>query len=177
MAPSSDQEAVPPQEADIALWLTTYGPGLRTYFAKRAGPNDAEDLVQEVFLRLQTKATGEPIDNVKGYLFRIAQNVLASRARYGMAKGRPLQTPFDSAVELIEDISPERILLGKLDYARAIVAIKTLPPRAQTAFLLHRFEEMTYPMIAKRMGIKLDAVKALMSRALAHISAELEGEV
>ena len=171
--PPPDPDRTAPQ-AEIADWVAVYGPGLRAFFIKRAGIEEAEDLMQEVFLRLQTRGRAERIDNVEGYLFKVAQNVLTSRGRYKGARGRALQVPLHPGNEPIDEASPERILMGKLDYARVIVAIGKLPPRCQIAFMFHRFEEMTYPMIAQRMGISLDAVRALMSRALSRLAAELE---
>ena len=61
------------------------------------------------------------------------------------------------------------------EFERMIVAIRRLPPRAQTAFLLHRFRQMTYPAIARHMGISRSAVKQLVLRAATQVIEELEG--
>ena len=58
--------------------------------------------------------------------------------------------------------------------ARAIQAILNLPPRARAAFQFHRFENMTYGAIAKRMGISKESVKELMHRAIVRIAEQLE---
>ena len=60
-------------------WMAEYGPALRRYFQKKVGPAEAEDLVQDVFVSLQVRGSTETIDNVEGYLFRIAANALMRR--------------------------------------------------------------------------------------------------
>lgn len=166
--------ASPPYTTDLTAWLTEYGPALRAFFARKVGPDEAQDLVQEVFLCLHTRSVAERIDNVERYLFKVAHNVLASRHRHRVVQGASHQVEFDPADEPADELSPERILLGCREYERVIVAVRRLPPRAQTAFLLHRFRQMTYPAIAQHMGISRSAVKQLVLRAATQIIEELE---
>ena len=82
--PESAQER--PTGVDPALlrgWMERYGPGLRRYFARRVSPAEAEELVQDVFLAMHARSAADPIDNVQGYLFRIAANLLTKRHEAG----------------------------------------------------------------------------------------------
>jgi RNA polymerase sigma factor (sigma-70 family) len=166
-------------EADARLrgWIEQYGPALRRHFHKRGAGADAEDLTQEVFLRLQTGAERASIDNVEGYIFRIANNVLISRYRHDLVEGRPYREAMPDDLEGPEQLSPERILLGRERWIRFVAGLQALPPRAREAFLLHRFEEMTYAAIARRMGISVSAVEKLISRALQQLAIELDGRL
>jgi RNA polymerase sigma factor (sigma-70 family) len=155
--------------------MATFGPGLRRYFAKRAGGAEAEDLVQEVFVRLQARAAGGTVDNVERYLFTIANNVLVSRHRYEAARVLSRQGPLTEALQPVEDLTPERVLIGKQEYQRMIAALRKLPPRAREAFIFHRFEEMSHPAIARRMGISVVAVRKLIARAMERIAEIMEG--
>jgi RNA polymerase sigma factor (sigma-70 family) len=157
-------------DADLVAWMAQYGPGLRRFFSRRAGTDDAEDLVQEVFLRLQARADADPVENVEGYLFKIARNVLISRYR----RQRAPQDAWNEDDGGPDDLSPERILIGKQEYERLLAAIFDLPPRARAAFLFHRFDNMTYQAIADRMGIAKRSVKELMQRAIDRLSEEME---
>lgn len=160
---------------DLAAWMSTYGPGLRRFFKRRANPSDVDDLVQDVFMRLHSARVREPIENVEGYLFTVARHVLVSRHRSETARGwRQGVGLEDAAANLSDELSPERITAARQDYARAIQAILNLPPRARAAFQFHRFENMTYGAIAKRMGISKESVKELMHRALVRIAEQLE---
>lgn len=161
---------------DSALggWMSQYGPGLRRYFARRAGVEEAEDLVQEVFLRLQARAGDDPVDNIEGYLFRVARNVLISRYRSKGFNSLAEREAWTDEIGGPDELSPERIVIGRQEYDRLVAAIFALPPRARAAFLFHRFENMTYQAIAERMGIAKRSVKELMQRAVDRLSEEME---
>lgn len=163
-----------PSKEELAAWQAEYGPALRAFFARKAGAQEAQDLVQEVFLCLHTRSVAEQVENVERYLFRIAHNVLASRYRYQAVRGTAYQVELDPGNEPADELSPERITLGRLELERMTAAVQNLPPRAQTAFLLHRVRQMTYPEIARHMGISRSAVKQLVLRALTQIIEELE---
>jgi RNA polymerase sigma factor (sigma-70 family) len=160
------------RSGELAAWLTNHGPALRAYFAKRAPASDVDDLVQDVFLRLQMRASETPIENVQGYLFRVAAHVLIDRRRSDTARGWSRSISMDEAHEPVEELSPERTLMGKQDFSRLILAISRLPPRMRAAFMFHRFEQMTYPAIARRMGNSPDAVKQLIRKAFERLAAE-----
>ncbi len=150
--------------------MERYGSALRRYFTKRTNASEADDLVQDVFLRLQTRAKADAIEDVERYLFRVANNVLVDRHHAEMA----LQRRFDEAWEIIfdpaDDISPERALIAKQTLNQLRLAIHDLPPRTREAFTLHRFEEMSYPAIAKAMRISVGVVERHLARAMAHIN-------
>jgi RNA polymerase sigma factor (sigma-70 family) len=164
----------PPPAEDVGAWMAEYGPALRRFFSKRVGAHDAEDLVQEVFLRLQARAAGEAVENVERYLFRIANNALVDRFRHEASHGLTLVDPLDAAFEVADEVSPERTLMAKQTLSQLSVALRELPPRTRDAFIFHRFEEMTYPVIASRMGISVNGVEKLIKRALAQLSVKVE---
>jgi len=164
----------PPHVSDLAGWIARYGPGLRRFFARRVDPADVDDLVQDVFVRMQTAQSSQPIENAERYLFRVAQNVLISRHRADGTRERHLHTSLDGAIDLGDDLSPERIAIGREEYARIVQAIAELPPRVRAAFLMHRFENLTYQAIAIRMGITKNSVKELIHRGLVRLSDIME---
>jgi RNA polymerase sigma-70 factor (ECF subfamily) len=159
------------RDDELRAWMADYGPALRRYFLKKVGPAEAEDLVQDVFVSLQVRGSAETIDNVEGYLFRVAANALMRRHKrrgWDWAGHEPLgDWPSD-------EVSPERVLLGKEAMSRVVAALADLPPRSSEAFFLHRFEEMTYAAIAARMNISTKAVDHAIQRALKHLSRALE---
>ncbi|MGE5502300.1 MAG: RNA polymerase sigma factor [Ignavibacteriales bacterium] len=173
--PTASQGADRPvRDEDLQAWMVQYGPALRRYFLKKASPAEAEDLVQDVFLAMRTRGAGAAIENVEGYLFRIAAHVLARRYGPGGWDWRRSAGAIDDDA-LHEEISPERALIGKQSVARLLTAIEALPPRMGEAFALHRFEEMTYPAIGRRMGISPRTVEKLISLALKRLILEVEG--
>ena len=160
---------------DLRAWMVQYGPALRRYFMKRASVAEAEDLVQDVFLSMQARGGGAQIDNVEGYLFRTAANVLVRR-RQRQTWDWDRHAALDEAPDLADELSPERVLMGKEAVDRLVGALSDLPPRTAEAFFLHRFEDMTYEAIARRMGVSVKAVEDLMRRALRRLSERMESE-
>lgn len=165
-----------PRPDDLSGWVVRYEPALRRYFRRKVSASDADDLVQEVFMSLQVRtASDEPIDNIEGYIFRTAANVVARRHRrrtwdWGEHDVLDGHDPGD-------EVSPERVLLDKEALSRVLAAMQTLPPRCSEAFMLHRFEEMTYAAIAVRMRISKKAVEHLIQRALRRISLTLDPDL
>lgn len=146
-----------------------YGPALRRYFQKKVGAAEADDLVQEVFLSLQVRGADAEIENIEGYLFRVAANaVIQHRRRPGWDWASHLD--LDDLDGMADDVSPERVLMGREAVETVVAALGDLPPRAAQAFFLHRFEEMTYTAIAARMNISNSAVERLIQRALKRLA-------
>jgi len=165
-------ESAPPDEAsgdaDLYAWALQYGPALRRYFLRRANPMDVDDLVQDVFLKLQSRGATSQIENVEGYLFRTAANVLGHRRRrVSWAWGRQEDPEICDVVA--DDLSPERILIGKEALDDMMAVLRELPPRSAMAFMLFRIEQLPQEVIARRMGISLRAVEALVQRAVKRI--------
>ena len=161
-------------EGELRELMARYGPALRRYFQKRVSPIEAEDLVQDVFLAMQVRGGVTDVEHVNRYLFRIAANVLARRRIRRTWDWGGDRRSLDDIPVLREEVSPERTLLGKEALERFVVALRDLPPRAGEAFLLNRFEEMTYTAIAEHMGISVKAVEKHIKRAMSRIADAVE---
>lgn len=169
----ADPRRVPLAEA-ISEDLAKFRPALIAYFRKRTNPSDVEDLVQEVFLSVHARQSESPIENMEGYLFAVALNALVRKGRRDRAAA-VARDGDPGALQGPEPISPERALLGKERLADAVRIMDTMPLRTQQIFLLHRFEEMTYPAIAAALGISVSAVEKQIMNALRLLAAGLGG--
>lgn len=157
-----DEGATLPAE-EVERWVRQYGPALRRYFQKKVSATEAEDLVQNVFLSIHSRSTqAGAIENVEGYIFRTAANVLARR----LGRDAWNVDALHEALEPRDELSPERALLAKEELTRVAEVLEALPPRTRQAFMLHRFEEMTYVSIARKMEITTVAVGKLIKRAV-----------
>ena len=54
---------------------------------------------------------------------------------------------------------PERALMGAQRLRRVMAAIDAMPPRRREVFLLHRVHELTYPQIARKLGVSVKAIE------------------
>ncbi len=145
----------------------------------------AEDLVQEVFLRVfRARLSYVPTARFATWIFTIAQNV-ASNARRNRARRREVQVVSngDSSQEiggmesLAKDASammPTRIA-DRNEVGRVIrAAIEQLNERQRLALLLCKFEGMNHYDIAQTMQMSSNAVKSLLARARANLKDALE---
>ena len=153
-----------PGGGDLHGWMVRYGPALRRYFQRRAATADVDDLVQEVFLSLQARGATDEIENVQGYLFRTAANVLGQKRRHATWAWGSQEDPEDVG-GLADGHSPERILIGKDALEKLMQLVDQMPPRTAQAIILHRFEHLTREAVGRRMGISVKAVEALLKRA------------
>ena len=170
--PTSSATSPASAPAAAPAWMAQYGPALRAYFRKKVGASEAEDLVQDVFVAMQARGGVEDIEHVGRYLFRVAANVMARRSapdRWRWSEHAELS----DLEALIDELSPERALIAKDTLVRLIASLRAVPPRAAQAFILHRFEEMSYGEIAAQMGLSVRSVESHIKRTLDRVLAEM----
>ena len=144
----------------------------------------AEDLAQEVFLRVYRARSGyQPGARFSTWLYRIANNV-ASNARRTLARRREVQySPRESgpmaagmaaAVMASTGQMPTR-QLDKAEIRQVVqVALESLSDRQRLVVLLNKFEGMSYAEIGEAMQLTPQAVKSLLSRARENLRAVIE---
>lgn len=145
----------------------------------------AEDLVQEVFLRVyRARGRYQPGAKFSTWLYTIANNVASNALR---TRGRRREVTLPSRLsgswaarplERLVQASSGQMPARQLDKAetRDIVrlALESLNPRQRMAVLLSKFEEMSYQDIAETMEMTPQAVKSLLSRARGNLREVLE---
>lgn len=147
---------------------------LMSYFRRRVhNEAEAEDLTQDVLLRVIGRAKPEEIDNAEAFLFRTAANLLRDRAR----RHRTRVINYSELVErhkAIEVLSPERVVQARQSLQTVWSALEDLGERTRDIFLLHRLENMKYREIADLYGVSQSAVEKHMIKALAYIAKHME---
>jgi RNA polymerase sigma-70 factor (ECF subfamily) len=146
-----------------------YSGPLKRFFQRRVrATEEVDDLVQEVFGRLarQDLAT---VENVQGYVFQIAANVLRDQARRANTRGFIIQRPMDFDIEDTAGFSPERVLQSRETLQALIAALYELPPGVRNVFSQYHFDGVSQVEIARRMGLSLSTVEKQMAKANAHL--------
>ncbi|MEZ5998721.1 MAG: sigma-70 family RNA polymerase sigma factor [Hyphomonas sp.] len=140
---------------------------LHAYFRHHGcSPSAAEDLTQEVFLRIIDYQRANEIRNTRAFLFRVAANLLRDRAR--SAKRWNLSSLEDAGPielshrQLIECITPERMLEGRQDIQVLTEALEELDSRSQRIFLMNRIERLRHKDIAAALGLSVSLVEKTM---------------
>jgi RNA polymerase sigma factor (sigma-70 family) len=153
--------------------LLGFLPGIRKFFRGRVTACEADDLTQEVYLHMLARSRTAAIENLHGYLFTVAANVLNAKVRGDRARHSRSHIEFNEDEALADENTPEHILLQRDQLQVLFAMIQELPPRTRDVFVLHRFEEMTYDAIARKMGISSSAVEKHMIKALHRLTARL----
>lgn len=147
-------------EAFRTCFCRYYEP-LYRFVGRRAPKNEApEDLVQEVFAKVwQRRATLDPKQSLKAYLFSTANNMLIDLYRKNEVRQRY------QAEKRLEDTSIAPVENFDVD-EHVQAAIQRLSPKVRETFILSRFDELTYPEIAALQGVSVKAIEKRMSQAL-----------
>ena len=144
-----------------------YRQPLTAYFQRRVGSrNEAEDLTQEVFLRLVRRLDVETLDNPEAFVFRTAVNLLRDRFRRGQTQRNHL-AEVSQQQPGIEELSPERIFDSRQHLAMVMEAMEELDERSRDVFILHRLEGMKHAQIAELYGVSVSSVEKYIIKALA----------
>lgn len=129
---------------------------------------DAEDVIQEAFVRFHRAGHDLSAPDARPLLFVIARNI--QNDRWKAAARRPTEDidALDAGPRALacEDRAADDRLISRQNLAAAAAVIRALPPRTRDAFLLHRFEEMTYRQIAARLGVSVSMVEKHIAEAL-----------
>jgi len=139
-------------------------------------PAVAEDLTSEVFLKLLTalQDARAPRDTLRGWLFRVARNVLVDHYR-----GAPRTMPLDEDAPLAHDGDLETELGAAHDADRVRQVMGMLASDQQEVLILRFGEMMSLQETANSMGRSVSAIKSLQFRAvdtLRRLLAEIEPE-
>ncbi len=151
----------------VEYFADSYGELLR-HLSRRLGKEvDADDVLQDTFLRLQRIPAEVEIKNPRSYLFRVADNLALDHMRGRRALGRHF-VPGEGFDSEDDSPSPESIVDYRQRLSRLEQAIAELPGRQKQVFLMHKFDGLSHAEIARELGITKSAVEKLVMKALAH---------
>jgi RNA polymerase sigma factor (sigma-70 family) len=146
---------------------------LRFLCRQRIGSEEAAEIVQETYCRMQQVSNVEAIDFPKAYLFRTAHNLARDSHRHQRLRRIGENVSVDSVELETTEPNPFRVLNGQQELAIARQALMELSPKCRRAFVMSRFEHLTYPQIAQALGVSVSMVEKYVSQALAHLKARV----
>ena len=134
----------------------------------------AEDLTQDLYLRLNAIKEPTVVDNIPGYLFRMAHNISSDHLRLEKRQ-QFLATDIAKLMDTFEGGRDPRFGVdAKLELEQIQNQLSSLPERCRKIFLLNRIEGLTHKEIAARFGITTRAVEKNIKKALEHCLRDLE---
>jgi RNA polymerase sigma-70 factor (family 1) len=134
----------------------------RFLFYKTQDVDKAEDILQEVFIKLWENCSKVDYHKVKSYVYSIANNIFLNEKKHEkvVLNFNNNNGKFDT------NESPEYILLEKEFMEKLENTISALPEKQREVFLLNRIEKKKYKEIALHLDISVKAVEKRMHQAL-----------
>jgi len=143
----------------------------------------AEDLAQEVFLRVYRSRTGyEASAKFTTWLYRIATNLAVNHARDTRHERPENQVSLDEPDEETgttmdvadSSLTVEQTILRRERMAAIRAKVQALPERQRMAVLMHKYQQMDYKQIAEVLKLSESATKSLLFRAYETLREQLK---
>ncbi|UCD38197.1 MAG: RNA polymerase sigma-70 factor [Fidelibacterota bacterium] len=131
----------------------------------------AEDIVQEVFLRVwEHRSRLDPAKNIRTYLYTATRNQALNVLRHSDVERESAEVIARMGREVV---SSEDQLEQHQIYQEVHRAIDQLPERCRVIFTMSRFDRLTYAEIAEILEISVKTVETQMGRALKSLRQDL----
>ena len=170
------------RKQNITQVVKEYGTRLFRFIRGRVPTtDDAEDILQEVWYQFSKVVDTEPVEQVSGWLYRVARNRITDSYRkqknelledysYENEEGDVL---FNDLL-LADDHTPETEMLREVFWENLLDALDELPENQREVFVWNELEKETFQEISDRTGIN---IKTLISRkryAIQHLRKKLQ---
>ena len=180
------RESANPPANPITRWLRTLAQShcerCVAYLRRKygAGPPDPEDCAQQALLQL-AKLDWKVIANItspKSFFYRAAENILIShKRRDAIRKRHALETRAGNPQDGFGEgavFDPQRVLVKREELSVIEEVIRAMPQRRQQCFIMHRFEELSFAEIARRLQVSETTVRSHVESGLRDIKRAID---
>lgn len=181
MAPVTEADTPAPRPTDplLEIYLERRSNLLRFFAARTGSYALAEDLAQELYVKLATRDPGVAAANPVALIYRIATNVMLDRAR-GEARANAREAAWRRVShasvgdeDVVEEVPADEAVASRQRLRQLVDAVTELPPQMQRAFRLHKLEGHSHAETAQAMGLSVKSVEKHISSALKALTAKL----
>lgn len=179
--PANDHGRPPnaPSDPLLEIYLERRA-NLVRFFAARSGSRAlAEDLAQELYVKLATRDPAITAENPVALIYRIATNVMLDRAR-GEARAAARDSAWrrvaHAAVggeDVTDEVPADDVAASRQRLRQLVEAVAELPGQQQRAFRLHKLEGLSHADTARVMGLSVKSVEKHISAALRTLTGKL----
>src|SRR5690606_3873609 len=165
----------------ITAAIAAYGRGLLGFIRRRVSSDaDAEDILQDVWYRLSAMINSHPVEQVGGWLYRVARNRIVDSRRKKKESFWMDGIPEDAddtdigMTPVAVDGNPEAKFQERVVWEQLYRALEELPAAQRDVFVWHELERITFAEIAALTG---ESVGKLVSRkhyAVRHLRRRLK---
>lgn len=135
--------------------------------------HDAEDLVQEAWVRLACYSRERTVAEPEAFLMRTALNLSIDAYRVNSSRGEAVV--LDEAVLIDTSPGVEAVALARERMTRLSGCLSGLNSKTRDIFLAHRVDGMSYQEIARKHRLSVSAVEKHIARATLTITSWMEG--
>lgn len=163
----------------LSAVLIAHRAALLRFLRARGAGDDADDIMQELWLKIERIEAAGPIADPRAYLFRMADNLMHDRVRANVRRSNREQAWSDAGYDSAgqdETPSAERALAARQRLREVERALATLGERTQSIFRRFRIDGVTQSRIAQEEGISLSAVEKHLQRAYRTVAALIDEE-
>lgn len=148
-------------------FITAAGRIRKILVGKGWSRDEAEDLVQEAFVRMQVyRMRGGEVRTPEAFLLCTAKR-LALNARRDEHRDVYVPLPVEDLTFLVDAApQPDEVLAADQCLERMSSALDTVSQRSRQVFLLHRLDGLSYPQIAQRLGVSVSTVERHIASAI-----------
>jgi len=163
----------------LAAYLERRGDLLRFFTLRLRSASAAEDLVQDIYLRISALPPDADVRNPGGYLYRLGSNLMLDRLRgerRAAARDREWRDTHRTmlgADEVSEDPTADAAAAARQRLRMIVETLEQLPPLTQTVFRMHKFDGMSHAEVAKALSISRSAVEKHVMQVLRRLETSL----
>ena len=164
--------AAPARERALEGWIASHHAELLRHLGRMVGPDDAQDLLQEVWLTAHRRPPGTgPDSNVRAWLYRVATRAALDHLSRRRRRGRLLA----EGAHRLEPELPSAPDAAPADEVRRRVraAIARLPRKQREAVWLRWVDGLDYAAVAERLGTSPDGARANVYQGLKRLRRDL----
>lgn len=135
--------------------------------------HDADDLVQEAWVRLACYEREQTVAKPEAFLMRTAINLSIDAHRTRVNHGE--EVVLDEVVLIDTTPTAEAVVLARERVARLSVCLGRLNEKTRDIFLSHRVDRMSYREIAQRHQLSISTVEKHIAKAMLQVTSWMEG--
>ncbi|WP_417625085.1 RNA polymerase sigma factor [Paremcibacter congregatus] len=130
---------------------------------------DTDDILQEIYLRIEKFTGEEDIMNSRAFVYRIANNLAIDRMRQRTRHRNHHSDGEDTCAEIAAPLPPaDQIIYDRSRLKFLQEALGKLSEKQRACFILHRCDKMTYKEVGQKVGLSESMAKKHVIKALAH---------
>jgi RNA polymerase sigma factor (sigma-70 family) len=157
---------------NVERQIKEHQPRIRSFIKNRVPINeDAEDIAQDVFFQFvkTMDTTHNPIENISGWLFRVARNLIVNKNKKKREESLPMEEDSDESEDIFSTLfprtdeadSPVNVYIRSLMWEELELALTELPIEQREIFELTELEGLPVKEIAAATGV---TTNTLLSR-------------